>query len=66
MIGIVLIVVGIGVGIFGVYGIWRTWDLKPRARRPELAPVLYAQFALFSVMGWGLAVSGWLIRGQLP
>ncbi len=42
---------GLAVGLFGLYGIKRTHDVRPRAIRPELAPDLYIGFAGMAMVG---------------
>jgi hypothetical protein len=42
--------------VVGVYGIWRTHDVKPRSRRPELATTLYLEFGAFVIAGMFLAI----------
>lgn len=58
LIGFSVMTLGCLAVIFGGYGIIRTIQVKPRARRPDLAPLLYAQFTLVIFFGVLLMLTG--------
>lgn len=48
--------------LFGLFGIARTYQVRPRAKRPELAPMLYVEFAAMAVLGVVMILSGAQLR----